>query len=108
MHSYMDNKKLIAVIFILSLGCASAESSGPENFSSESKVIGTVPFVKQKYRFCGPAALASVMMYYGKDIDQDEIAENVYTPELKGSLISDMKAFRPVPKTALSKRSLAI
>jgi ABC-type bacteriocin/lantibiotic exporter with double-glycine peptidase domain len=52
-----------------------------------------VPFVKQKDKFCGPAAMASVLEYYGDDVAQDEIAENVYTPKLDGALISDMENF---------------
>lgn len=56
-------------------------------------VVGNVPFVKQRDKFCGPAAMASVMQFYGKEINQDEIAEQVYIPELNGALISDMENF---------------
>jgi ABC-type bacteriocin/lantibiotic exporter with double-glycine peptidase domain len=56
-------------------------------------VVENVPFVKQKDKFCGPAAMASVMQFYGRNIDQDEIAKEVYVPELNGALISDMENF---------------
>jgi ABC-type bacteriocin/lantibiotic exporter with double-glycine peptidase domain len=49
--------------------------------------------VKQKDDFCGPAAMASVMRFYGRDITQEEIAKEVYTPKLRGALISDMEYF---------------
>ncbi|MEE9238879.1 MAG: C39 family peptidase, partial [Thermodesulfobacteriota bacterium] len=56
-------------------------------------VVENVPFVKQKDKFCGPAAMASVMQFYGQNIDQDEIGQEVYIPELNGALISDMENF---------------
>lgn len=56
-------------------------------------IIEAVPFVKQKDEFCGPAAMSSVMEFYGKKISQEEIAEQVYIPELYGALISDMENF---------------
>lgn len=52
-----------------------------------------VPFVKQHSQFCGPAALTSVFMYYGVQITQEEIGEKVYTPKLKGALISDLENY---------------
>ena len=61
--------------------------------SNEAKIIENVPFVKQKDRFCGPAAMASVMGFYGENITQEEVAKEVYTPELGGALISDMQYF---------------
>jgi ABC-type bacteriocin/lantibiotic exporter with double-glycine peptidase domain len=89
----------VAITFILLLSvspvflsCTKTEINNSSSVSPGA-VIPNVPFVKQKYRFCGPAALTSVLRYYGRDTDQDKIAENVYTPELKGSLISDMKHY---------------
>ena len=82
----------ILILLPITLCCTKTdvENSGK---TGQENVISNVPFVKQKYRFCGPAALTSVMKYYGLDADQDEIASEVYTPELKGSLISDMKHY---------------
>jgi ABC-type bacteriocin/lantibiotic exporter with double-glycine peptidase domain len=42
---------------------------------------------------CGPSALSSVFLYYGINITQQEIANYCYTDALKGSLITDLKAF---------------
>ncbi len=52
-----------------------------------------VPFVKQKSDFCGPASLSAVFGYYGKDVDQEEIAKVVYSPKLKGALITDLQKY---------------
>ena len=85
---------ILLLLFIspVFLSCTKTDinSAGP---LSNSKVISGVPFVKQKYQLCGPAALTSVFRYYGSETDQDSIAQNVYTPELNGSLISDMKHY---------------
>jgi len=92
--------KILSLIVITSViplshwGCAQ-NNSGIENNSAATngKVIDGVPFVKQKDKFCGPAAMASVLEYYGDNVSQDEIAEKVYTPKLDGALISDMENF---------------
>lgn len=56
-------------------------------------MIRNVPFVLQKNNFCGPAAVSSVMQYYGLKISQDTIASHVYTEKLKGALITDLENF---------------
>jgi ABC-type bacteriocin/lantibiotic exporter with double-glycine peptidase domain len=61
--------------------------------SAEASEIEAVPFVKQESRYCGPASLASVMSYYGREIDQRTIGDAVYCEGLKGSLITDLEAY---------------
>lgn len=63
-----------------------------------------VPFVKQRSEFCGPAALSSVLRYYGINITQEKIAEKVHIPKLKGALITDLQNYakRKGFKTQLS------
>ncbi len=67
----------------------SINNSHTHNF----RVIENVPFVKQEDNFCGPAAMVSILKFYGQDITQEEVAKEVYTPKLKGALISDMENF---------------
>jgi len=55
--------------------------------------INGVPFVKQESLMCGPAALASVFMFYGFPTGQDVIAKAVYSDKLKGTLVSDLENF---------------
>lgn len=52
-----------------------------------------VPFVKQRDQFCGPASLSSVLAYYGVNVAQEEIGERVYSPKLKGALITDLENY---------------
>lgn len=56
-------------------------------------MISGVPFIRQDTNFCGPAALASVMSYYGEMVDQQTIGEATYDPKLKGCLLSDLENF---------------
>ncbi len=75
-------------------GCAgNGTGAGGSPVIKSGKVISGVPFIKQNDKFCGPAAMASVLSYYGDDVTQEEVAEKVYTPKLEGALISDMENF---------------
>jgi ABC-type bacteriocin/lantibiotic exporter with double-glycine peptidase domain len=71
---------LTALIFLLFANAGSFQIDG-------------VPFVKQETLYCGPASLASVMAFYGVSIDQNTIADTVYSEKLKGSLITDLENF---------------
>ena len=85
---------LILICLFIFLSCAKESSNDhTTNLKQQAKIIENVPFTKQKYRFCGPAALTSVIKYYGINVEQEKVAKQVYTPELKGSLISDLKHF---------------
>ncbi len=90
----MPNKisALASVLLLLSCSWNVPDLNG-SHYSSGVKVIENVPFVRQKGSFCGPAAMASIMKFYGQDLSQDTIAEEVYTPKLRGALISDMENF---------------
>lgn len=55
--------------------------------------ISSVPFVYQKDKHCGPAALASVLHYYGDLVREEVVAKEVFCPGLEGSLISDLENF---------------
>ncbi len=85
---------VITIYSIVLLSCHQNHSIHRDvNNSYTARTIENVPFVKQKNQFCGPAAMASVMTFFGQEISQEEIANNVYTSKLKGALISDMENF---------------
>lgn len=53
-----------------------------------------VPYVPQsRDNDCGPAALASVLRFYGKEIELEEITEEIYIPALNRTLLADMENF---------------
>jgi ABC-type bacteriocin/lantibiotic exporter with double-glycine peptidase domain len=50
-----------------------------------------VPFVEQlDDGFCGPAALAAILRYWGDFVSQQEIADAVYLSSVNGSLSFDL------------------
>lgn len=61
----------------------------PLDIPAASAVAG-VPFVLQDKNYCGPASLAMVMAYAGKPVPVDQLAREVYTPDKKGALQSDL------------------
>lgn len=49
-----------------------------------------VPFFPQEKDQCGPASLASILRFYGIDIDPAEISREIYLPGIKGTLNIDL------------------
>lgn len=86
---------LFAAAAVIAIAAAGVfESRAADALSATGKkTIDGVPFIKQKDKYCGPAAMASVMQFYGNETGQDEIAEAVFTPGLDGALISDMENY---------------
>ncbi|UCD83841.1 MAG: PA2778 family cysteine peptidase [Deltaproteobacteria bacterium] len=52
--------------------------------------LSEVPFFSQKDHYCGPAALASILNFYDKELSQEDIAKSVYLPQVKGALNIDL------------------
>jgi ABC-type bacteriocin/lantibiotic exporter with double-glycine peptidase domain len=73
-------KKIIIFLLLLTSNALAFEIEG-------------VPFIQQDSQFCGPAALASVMSYYGAPVDQKVIGSRVYDEKLQGALITDLERY---------------
>lgn len=78
----------VAVCLSFLVGCAAITANRPTD--SEKAVIANVPFVKQKPDYCGPASLAMILNFYGLNVSQDEIAHEIYSSELKGTISIEM------------------
>ena len=82
---------------LVSVGCARHGFIPLEKGRAEEPVnrhyISDVPFFPQSEYECGPAALASVLNYYGCRITPDEIAKAIYRKRLKGTLSIDLILF---------------
>ena len=79
---------LIIGLFIVN-GCATAPLKNWHQASGEMPAkheLDTVPFFPQEEYQCGPASLAMALAWSGLEIDAEELAPQVYTPSLKGSL----------------------
>lgn len=84
----------ILLSFLL-VGCATSTPQADALLTKvydgpSSHVIEGVPFVKQSAGHCGPATLTMALQWAGRNISVDELAPQVYTPGMKGSLQSDM------------------
>ncbi len=87
---------IIACLWIL-VGCASTTPQADrllaeQSFSrgTEAIEISNVPFIEQSEGHCGPASLAMALQWSGLDVSAQEIASQVYTPGMKGSLQNDL------------------
>lgn len=81
---------------LAALGCASPTrqtdaflASGHPSLPLSSRIEG-VPFVQQEVGHCGPATLTMAMNWAGHQISVQELAPQVFTPGMKGSLQLDM------------------
>ena len=78
-------------VFLLS-ACSSPFYSYSVYESESGEKLLTVPFFPQEKYHCGPAALASVLNFHHFEISPDELAEQIFIPDKKGSLQFEIKA----------------
>ena len=57
---------------------------------SGSRQLQSVPFYPDKTDQCGPATLASVLAFWGTQIEPDSLKAEVYVTKVKGSLPIDL------------------
>lgn len=81
-------KALLAALAAVVFGCAGG-AAVPER-PPGGLYIESVPFFPQDEYMCGPAALASVMGHYGARSGMDEVAREVYSERLRGTLPVDL------------------
>jgi ABC-type bacteriocin/lantibiotic exporter with double-glycine peptidase domain len=83
---------MLATGFITGCGGKSFASirSGIE---SRGHYIESVPFYRQSESTCGPAALASILVFWGRPVNLEQITTKVYLPELRGTLPMDMERY---------------
>jgi len=86
MESFKKALMILAAAFIV--GCASNAGIPPS--PEAGPFIEGVPFYPQDEYMCGPAALASVMGFYGEPGSMDSVASEVYAARLKGTLPMDL------------------
>ena len=76
------------------IGCAGKDFSTLQpGINERGHYIADVPFYRQEEDACGPAALASVALFWGEPVDVKEIRARVYLPELRGTLPMDMERY---------------
>lgn len=85
------------LFFILCILCAACSPKSLSRVKANAELeparahfLSEVPFFAQEDHYCGPAALASVLNFYGKELSQEEIAESIYLPQVRGTLNLDL------------------
>lgn len=81
-------KVFLAALAACLLGCAGQVDTVKP--ASSGLYIEGVPFFPQDEYMCGPAALASVIGYYGSSAGMKDVAAEVYSEKLKGTLPMDL------------------
>lgn len=74
----------ICVVYFPASAVLAAESS------KKGEIILDVPFYPQEEFQCGPAALASVMNFWGRSLQPGEIAADIFSKNARGTLNLDM------------------
>lgn len=85
------------LLCLLLSSCASTPQSGQIQSSGVGSLplvteLEQTPFYPQTQHQCGPAALATVLQYYGVDATPERLSGQVYIPGRKGSLQIEMTA----------------
>lgn len=79
-----------AVVFVAG-GCTLLQPA-PEPLSRGPVELTDTPFYPQQDYMCGPAALATVLGASGVDIHPDELIEQLYIPQRRGTLQVELMA----------------
>ena len=89
---YFSKTIFLILCSLIATGCAVNIPLYKKGKLNDSKrfIIANVPFIAQKDDYCGPASLAMIFNFWGIDITQDEIAQEIYFPEMKGTLSIEM------------------
>jgi Peptidase_C39 like family len=77
--------------FVLFLLFADRPPVLSESIPHERWITTGVPFFPQKELGCGPAALSSLLTYWGHPVTLEEITREIQLKELKGSLPLDLE-----------------
>ncbi|MEK7851044.1 MAG: C39 family peptidase [Deltaproteobacteria bacterium] len=90
---FLNLIRLLPLLILLLTGCQASYYNLEYRFEGQGNYIKDVPFFPQEENYCGPASLASVLGYWGYKITQEEVAREVYTPQLKGTITVDMARY---------------
>lgn len=84
-------RHLLLAFTVLAGACA---TNAPSKYDYPTSTLTTVdvPFVAQNDLNCGPAALTSVLRYYGASVDVETLRDQVFSPKAKGSLTIEVGA----------------
>jgi len=88
-HSTLAGHLLLG--FATLLFFADGRTAFSEPLPPEESLIAGVPLYPQDELGCGPAAVASLLAFWGHPVSLEEITQEVYLEKLKGSLPIDLE-----------------
>jgi predicted double-glycine peptidase len=80
------------VLVLAIAGCATLPRATSPRAAPAAEPL-RVPFIAQKPGYCGPAALAMLANHYGYALTQDEIAGEIYLPQIRGVLTAELAGY---------------
>lgn len=86
-------KMFLLLFTIISCSIVSQQSDKilkNNNHLSQKTKIENVPFIQQSENHCGPASLAMILRHLNKNVTVEELVDEMYTPEKKGSFQTDV------------------
>jgi ABC-type bacteriocin/lantibiotic exporter with double-glycine peptidase domain len=86
----------LAATLLVAAGCASRvtlDTVRGDVAAGHGHLITSVPFIPQEAYQCGPASLAMVLQYWGAPVGQEEIAQALYLPSIRGTLNLDLEFY---------------
>jgi ABC-type bacteriocin/lantibiotic exporter with double-glycine peptidase domain len=89
-RKWISNGGLFLALLTSSFYSCAVVSNGNIPESRQNRIIGNIPFYAQEAYQCGPASLAGVMNYWKIDVMPDDIAKEIYSKSVKGTLNIDM------------------
>ncbi|MGI9370760.1 MAG: PA2778 family cysteine peptidase [Ruegeria sp.] len=85
-------RRQVAILLpLVLLACTHPQMPEPSQGDVPTRaMVSDVPLIKQNDFYCGPASLAMVFQWSGKDVTQSEIAAQSFTPGAQGTFLADM------------------
>ena len=83
-------RSFLLFVLLFTAGCTPSYMHFEYRLDEQARYIQGVPFFPQEENYCGPASLAGVLGYWGFNVSQEEVAREIYTPKVKGTITVDM------------------
>ena len=89
-----SNLRRALALLLICAGCGLGSAFREASFADPGAVRLAVPFVRQVDRTdCGPAALAAVLAFRGRQVSLEEVTKRVHTPAMQRTLLPDMENY---------------
>lgn len=84
---------LSIIIFLVSVTLSACATSRIVVHTGDVRWISDVPFYPQEDYRCGPAAMASVLNFWHREVDPAEVSRNIFSTSARGTLTIDMVVY---------------